>query len=126
MISALFDQSSYLAAKSMLEATSLRQQAITANIANVETPGYKRLMVSESFESELQRAVSTGDKDSIRTLKGRLTVDSSAVAAGLDGNTVRVEDELLALNQNFLEHSLEIRLITGSLMKLRMAITGKS
>jgi hypothetical protein len=39
---------------------------------------------------------------------------------------VRVEDELLALNQNFLEHSLETRLITGSLMKLRMAITGKS
>jgi flagellar basal-body rod protein FlgB len=126
MISALFDQSSYLAAKSMLESTSLRQQAITANIANVETPGYKRLMVSESFESDLQRAVSTGDKDAIRTLKGKLTVDSSAVAAGLDGNTVRVEDELLALNQNFLENALETRLITGSLMKLRMAITGKS
>jgi len=125
MISALFDQSSYIAAKSMLETTSLRQKAITSNIANVETPGYKRLEVSESFEAEFRKAVSSGDKQAIRSLKAELKEDSSAVASGLDGNTVKVEDELIALNQNFLEHSLETKLVTASLLKLRMAITGK-
>ena len=126
MINALFDQSSYIAAKSMLETTALRQQAITSNIANVETPGYKRLKVADSFESELQRAVSSGDKNAIRELRPELAVDSNAKPTGPDGNTVRIEDELLALNQNYLEHSLESRIITGSLLKLRMAITGKA
>ena len=125
MITALFDQTNYLAAKSMLETTALRQQAITSNIANVETPGYKRLQVSKSFEAELQSAVSSGDKQTLRGLNAELAVDSTAVAKGRDGNTVTIEDELLALNKNFLEHSVETQLVTGALLKLRMAITGK-
>ena len=43
-----------------------------------------------------------------------------------DGNTVQLEDELLAMNQNTLQHTLETQLITGSLLKLRLAITGRA
>jgi flagellar basal-body rod protein FlgB len=43
MIEALFNQPNYLAAKKTLDAVVLRQQAIANNIANLETPGYKRV-----------------------------------------------------------------------------------
>jgi flagellar basal body rod protein FlgB len=42
-----------------------------------------------------------------------------------DGNTVQLESELLRLNQNYMEHHLETQLITGALLKLRLAITGR-
>ena len=126
MIDALFNQTNYVAAKSMLDITELRQQAIAANIANVETPGYKRLEIAESFEAEFERAVATGNPDSIRGLRPSLEVDRTAMPSKPDGNTVRIEDELLDMNQNQLEHALETRLVTGTLLKIRMAITGKS
>ncbi|HAV61091.1 MAG TPA: flagellar basal body rod protein FlgB [Verrucomicrobiales bacterium] len=125
MIDALFNQPNYIAAKSMLDVSELRQQAIAANIANVETPGYKRLEVSKSFEAEFQRAISDGDEDGIRALRPSLVVDQAAVATSRDGNTVKLEDELLDLNTNFVEHALQTRLVNGSLLKLRLAITGK-
>jgi hypothetical protein len=46
MIDALFTDSDYVAAKKMLDVTVLRHQAIASNLANVETPNYKRLDVS--------------------------------------------------------------------------------
>ena len=126
MIDALFSQNNYIAAKSMLDATVLRQQAIASNIANVETPGYKRLQVAKSFETELERAIGAKDFDSLNTLQPKLEIDQTAVASKRDGNTVRIEDELLALSTNHMEHSLETQLVSGVLLKIRMAITGKA
>lgn len=126
MIDALFNQTNYVAAKSMLDATVLRQQAIASNIANVETPGYKRLQVAKSFEAEFERAIGTKDMESIRGLRPTLEVDAAALPSKRDGNTVRIEDELLALSKNHVEHSLETQLVSGVLLKIRMAITGKA
>lgn len=125
MIDALFNQPSYVTAKSMLDVSELRQQAIAANIANVETPGYKRLEVARSFESEFRRAVGEANLDALQSLHPSLEVDRTAVASTRDGNTVKLEDELLDLNTNFVEHALHTRLVNGSLLKLRLAITGK-
>ena len=41
-----------------------------------------------------------------------------------DGNTVHLEDEMMKMNQNAMTHQLETQLISGTLAKLRMAITG--
>lgn len=125
MIDALFNQSNYIAAKSMLDTTVLRQQAIAANIANVETPGYQRLQVSKSFEAQFQQAIASKDLDSIRNVRPTLEVDHTARPTKPDGNTVRIEDELLALSKNHLEHSLETQMVTGALLKMRLAITGR-
>ena len=53
-------------------------------------------------------------------------IDSTAVSGRGDGNTVLLETELLKLNQNMVEHTLETQLVSGSLMKMQMAITGKT
>ena len=56
---------------------------------------------------------------------GSGATDLSAVATRKDGNTVQLESELLKLNQNFLEHQLETQLVSGNMLKLRLAITGR-
>jgi flagellar basal-body rod protein FlgB len=126
MINALFGDSNYLAAKRMLDVTVLRHEAIASNLANLETPNYKRLDVSPTFESQLKQAVASKDPAQIEGLQPSLGVDMSANSGRSDGNTVQLESELLKLNQNMVEHSLETQLVSSSLSTMRLAITGKT
>ena len=126
MIDALFNQPGYLGAKRMLDATVAKHEAIAANIANAETPHYKRVDLAPSFESNLQRALASGTVSRMQNITPQVVVDSKALASNRDGNTVNLEHELLELNQNTLRNAVETQLISTSLAKLRMAITGKS
>ncbi len=125
MVEALFNEPNYLAAKKSLDAVALRQEAIASNIANLETPGYKRLDLAPSFQAELDRACAGGDARQIAALQPTLAPDPSAVASGRDGNNVSLEKEMAQLNQNALTHSLETQLVSNMLLRLRMAITAK-
>lgn len=126
MIDGMFNQTGYTAAKRMLDATALRQEAIASNLANLETPGYKRLDITPTFQSELRQAVHAGDAQSLNALHPGITVDTTAVSANRDGNTVQMETELANLAQNTMDHQLETQLVTGTLLKLRLAITGRA
>jgi len=126
MIQSLFNQSNYVVTKKLLDATVMRHQAIAGNLANVETPNYKRLDVSPSFQAQLGNAVKAGDSSRIASVAApSLTEDPTAVASNRDGNSVNLEQEMLAMNENSLAHALETQLISGSMLKLRMAITGR-
>lgn len=122
MIDALFSNPNYLTAKKLLDATVLRHEALAANLANVETPGYKRVDLAPTFTAELKQALTSGTAES---LQPKIEPDITASAQSRDGNTVQLESELAALQQNTLAHSLETQLITGSLLRLRLAITGR-
>ena len=124
MIEALFNQPNYLAAKKTLDAVALRSEAINNNLANLETPGYKSVDLAPSFESELERAASSGDAQQISSLAPSLAVDTTATAASKDGNTVHLEQELMRMNQNAMIHNLETQMVGGMLQKMRLAITG--
>lgn len=126
MIEGLFNQSNYVAAKKMLDVTAMRHEAIASNLAHIETPHYKRLDVAPNFATELQQAVASRDVGQIHSVTPRLAVDSTAVASRKDGNTVQLESELLKMSKNFVEHQLETQLVTGAMLKLRLAITGRS
>lgn len=126
MIDGIFSQPNYVAAKRMLDAAAARTVAIESNIANVETPGYKRLDLAPSFTQSLQRAVESQDLAQIKTLNPTLAVDATAMSSRRDGNTVSLESELIQLNQNYLDRMLDQQLISSSLLKMRMAITGKA
>ena len=67
MIEALFNQPNYLAAKKTLDAVALRQEAINNNLANLETPGYKRVDLSSNFEQELMRMNQNAVTNSLET-----------------------------------------------------------
>ena len=120
MITGLFSQPNYLAAKKLLDATVLRHEAIASNLANLETPNYKRLDVAPSFQSELKQALNGQNPGQIAEVRPVLEADRDAIANTRDGNTVQLETELTQLNKNFLAHALETQLVTGSLLKLRL------
>lgn len=92
------------------DASWLRNEAISNNIANVDTPGYKREDVT--FQSELKRAIeySGGETmdakvkalgNSTSHLSARTYKDYQGYSYRLDGNNVDNETEqaMLAKNQ---------------------------
>jgi flagellar basal-body rod protein FlgB len=126
MIDALFNQPNFLAAQRLMDLTALRHEAISANLANIETPRYKRVDVDPAFEQQLEAAIRSRNPSRLREMNPQVIVDSSAVARRADGNTVELESELLRLNRNGVEHALETHLLTSTFLKLRHAITGRS
>ena len=125
MIEALFNQPTYLAAKKSLDATVLRQEAIASNLANLETPNYRRIDVAPSFQAQLGQALAAQDPALISRMTPQLQADTTAAAQNRDGNTVQLENELMQLGKNAIAHTLETQLVTGTLLRLRLAITGR-
>ena len=102
----------------------LRSEAIGNNLANLETPGYRRVDLAPDFEKQLAQATAAGDSAQLASLSPSLTTDPTAKPSSKDGNTVRLEDELMRMNQNALTHALETQMVSGTMAKLRLAITG--
>lgn len=116
--------------KRALHACALRHEAIAHNIANVNTPGYRRVDVS--FEQFL-RAV---QQNSLRTshpahypAPPRLlpnpqpTIDSDAPMRP-DGNTVDIEHEMAQLAENQIRFQTLSQLVGGRYQSLKTVITG--
>lgn len=93
------------------DASWLRNEAISNNIANVNTPGYKRQDVA--FESVLQKALghnryqSTDAKVAAaksKNLSVRTYTDYGNYSYRLDGNNVDIENENVMLAENQLKY----------------------
>ena len=125
MIDGLFASANYQGVKKMLDATVLRQEAIASNLANVETPHYKRVDVSPSFASQLSRAIGTGRPSALNGVKPAIGIDQTAVAQNRDGNSVQLEKEMMYLQKNFVAHHLQTQMLGGTYNKLKMAIRGR-
>jgi flagellar basal-body rod protein FlgB len=127
MIDPIFQTDNYQLARKLLDATVLRQEAIASNIANAETPGYRRLDVAPDFAQQLKSRMAAGDfTATASTLTPHLAEDLTARSLRPDGNTVEIERELLAMNGNSVQHEYLTELISGNLKQLKMAITGRT
>lgn len=93
------------------DASWLRNDAISNNIANVDTPGYKRQDVA--FESVLKKALGSGRFESTddrvaaaksKNLSVRTFTDYSSYSYRLDGNNVDIENENVMLAENQLKY----------------------
>ena len=125
MLEAIYARESYVALKKTLDAAVLKHQAIASNLANLETPNYKRIDISPDFEARLQKAVGSGDVSNIFRVRPQIEVDRTAVPDALNGNTVKMEDELLHLQRNTLTHTFALQVLGRSLNKIKSAITGR-
>ena len=124
MIEALFDSNNYQASKKLMDVTVLRQEAIAANLANANTPAYKRVDIDSDFSTAFKDALSGKGSEKIDKLNVNLAVDSSAPKTDASGNTVDIEKEMVLLSENQIQHQLESRMISGRLSRLRLAIKG--
>jgi flagellar basal-body rod protein FlgB len=110
----------------MMDVSALRHAAIASNIANVSTPGYKRMQVSTDFEEELRTRIEARASSEIAAIDPRTEVDDLSPSTRADVNNVQIDQEMLDLSKNNLNFSTLTDFASGSLKQLRVAITGRS
>ncbi len=118
-----------------LDAASVRHSVIANNLANVDTPGYKRSEVV--FEEELRKAIAghnritglitnakhilIGGGVSLEELTPKVTIRRETSMRN-DGNNVDIDREMAALAKNTLLYSALAQGLNGELQKIRSAI----
>jgi flagellar basal-body rod protein FlgB len=122
MIEQLFANAKYQAAKQLLDVAALRHEALAANLANIETPGYKRVDLSQDFTRDFASYLRGGGV----APKAKIAEDTEATSTRKDGNTVELDRELLALGKNSAEFDVLTEFVSGSIKQLRLAITGRN
>jgi flagellar basal-body rod protein FlgB len=124
MIEKILSTPSYDASKVLLDVTLQKQGAIASNIANVETPGFKRLELEKGFSKVFAQAVRAGNPaDVARPL---VVSDLNSPAQRKDGNNVVLQEELLAMGKNTVEYDALSEFVSYSMRIARMAITGRA
>ena len=106
---------------SVLDASAVRHRVIANNVANVNTPGYKRLDVN--FETELAKVLANGGD--VKTATPVIAEDATAPARQ-DGNTVDIDREMGQLAKNSSLYQAASTILATRLAMLRSAISGRS
>jgi len=137
MINQLTNTLTMQIAEKGLDAAALRQKVIANNLANVDTPGYKRSYVS--FEEELKAALAAGQKPKLRgTLTNEKHIPIGPKPLGQikpqvrlqrdtslrnDGNNVNIDEEMANLAKNSIMYNALVQQIAGEFSKLRQVIS---
>ena len=116
-----------------LDAAWIRNEVIAQNIANVDTPGYKKSSVA--FEEYLQGASeksgfkgNTTDRRHIpigksnENAKIRIVRDNSELSTRLDGNNVDIEAEMAEMAKNNIRYYTLVQSVTDSYQRIRTVI----
>ncbi|NYE56893.1 flagellar basal body rod protein FlgB [Carboxydothermus ferrireducens] len=131
----LFGGVTYNLLKLGIDAATIRQQAIAHNIANVNTPGYRKEVVV--FEEKVQEFLNQKKGNfSLKTTHPRhLTAKGfslpfaevkreTSTAMRIDKNNVDIETEMVDLAYNQLYYETAVERLKGTLASLEMVITG--
>jgi flagellar basal-body rod protein FlgB len=117
----LFD-TTQLALERAIEGAGKRHQALAANIANANTPGYQRVDVD--FHGALAAAVGSGSdaRAGLERLAFTPAADATAGATRADGSTVDIESESAKLAANALEQQAAVQVAQARIGILKAAM----
>lgn len=110
------------------DASWKRNEVITNNIANVDTPGYKRKDVQ--FEAYLTSAL-LGDNSldnrvddvDLDTLDASVYTDNASLSYRLDGNNVDIDTESANLAENQIRYYTLLDSMTQEFSRLKSVLT---
>jgi flagellar basal-body rod protein FlgB len=111
------------------DASWMRNEAISNNIANVDTPNYKRQDVA--FEDTLQRELSSSrytsmdakvDNLNLSTLDATTYTDHSSYSYRVDGNNVDIDTENAYLASNQIRYNALIESTNQEFSRLSMVM----
>ena len=117
-----------------LDAAWLRNEAIAQNIANVDTPGYKRKTVA--FEEYLNDASKmtrlTGNRTDRRHIpigetakipKPAVSENGKNLSMRIDGNNVDIDSEMADMAKNTIKYNTLIQSMNAEFKKLKSVIS---
>lgn len=111
------------------DASWLRNEVISNNIANVDTPNYKRQDVA--FEGELTRALSKMryksmdekvDNLTVNSLRATTYTDYGDYSYRIDGNNVDIDTENVQLASNQIKYNALIAGVNQEFANLKMVM----
>ena len=110
---------------SAMQAGVLRNEVITGNIANADTPGYKKKVVNfETYlDAELKSVRKTGDIN-LNKLKPTVQTLHSDYSYRLDGNNVDPEAEMIELYKNSARYDALQGSILNNYKRINLVLTG--
>lgn len=104
----------------LMSAASLRAKVIAGNVANQNTPGYKRRDVS--FEETLAKELRQGrSMDELGGLRPEVSFDTDSKVRA-DGNSVDMEAEVNASRENRLLYELYSSIMKGQTRLTEIAL----
>ncbi len=101
----LFSSNSLSVMKKTMDAAMLRNRAISNNIANVTTPGYRRVEVS--FESQLRKAMDGSGLKGAHTQKNHLKLGGADISS-VNAQAHRPNDPTLPSGVNNVDIDMEM------------------
>ncbi len=116
----IFDKNTELLSK-VLDLTSVKSKVIANNIANANTPGFKRLEVT--FQKELRKAIESGNSlDKIRNVQEKIEFSKN-----VNGNkdSVDIDKEMVEFFKNSDKHNINLEIISKRFKFLISAIQGR-
>jgi flagellar basal-body rod protein FlgB len=110
-----------------MDDAAIRQQAISSNIANVNTPGYQRVDVSPAFQQAYSDALTRLGNGEQADDMPDATIQTAAVQgpARPDGNTVQIEQEMVGMDQNSARYEFAAQMLSLNFHGIKYAISGQ-
>ena len=113
-----------------LDASWTKNEVISSNIANIDTPGYKKKKVAfgDLLNGELSNTSSlarTNEKHIEGEVKNPYTTisrDMSTTNMRTDENNVNIDEEMSDLSKNQIYYNVLIQRVTGEINKIQSAI----
>jgi len=105
-----------------IKAENLRQKMIANNIANLETPEYRRIDVK--FEELLARSLGSSDSVDLSEIEP-VIYQPHKTPVKSNGNDVNLESEVGQIVKNNLRHTAYIRLLSKKYKQIELAIDVK-
>ena len=114
------DQTAVLLEKS-LGVSSLRYKVIANNLANIDTPGFKKSYVV--FEDILRSAMDKSENfDKTRNIEPKVHRETHS-SLRVDGNNVDLEEEMTQLVMNTLNYNFTVQQLNKRLAMLKYVIS---
>ena len=105
-----------------IKAESFRQKTIANNVANMQTPGYRRVDVK--FRELLAKAVDSSGVIDLSEIEAQI-YRPKTTAVKSNGNDVSFEVEVGEMVKNTLRHKAYIRILQKKYRQLELAIAVK-
>lgn len=105
-----------------IRAEGLRQKAIANNVANIKTPGYRRVDVE--FEQLFEKALESDGSVDLREIEPLLYQPENTPVKS-NGNDVTLEIEVGEMVKNSLRHKVFVRVLNRKYRQMEAAINVK-
>jgi len=106
----------------MLDVSAIKHKVIANNIANINTPGYKKMEVS--FAEQIEKVIKDTSMNKFDNFQPKIVVSKEDTNGTVrnDGNNVDMDKEVSSLMKNTLSYSIYTQLLAKKVDLVKSAI----